>query len=191
MTKYTVLSDLEIWDLFKSGDRDAFAELYERYFGILYVHARNRVRDEEEARDLIQELFTDLWSLREKISIKNSLSNFLYTCVRNRVLNSIARKGVQDRYQSSLVAETMSEAITDHRVRERLLARLIEQEIDALPPRMKEVFLLSRRANMTYVEIAGKLDITEQSVRSHVKNALRVLRVKLGILLWILLFFYQ
>lgn len=173
-------------DLMKSGDQRAFAEIYERYFDLLYLHAYNRIRDKDEAKDLVQELFTQLWSKRGVLEPGANFSNYLYTWVRNQVINAIAHQHVEAKYRSSFPGRiSVVEALTDHRVRERQLAALIEKEIQALPPRMRTVFQLSRNANMNYKEIAEKLYLSEQSVRSHVKNALRTLRVRLGTLLYI------
>ena len=189
---YNSLSDLELVDLLKSGNEDAFAEIYERYFGALYLHAYKRIRDKDEARDLVQELFSLLWSKRETLEPRTSFSNYLYTWVRNSILNIIAHKLVEEKYLSSLPDRINdTEALTDHRVRERQLAAIIEKEIEALPPRMKAVFELSRKSNMSYKEIAEKLDLSEQSVRSHVKNALKILRMKLGVLVYLFYIFYK
>ncbi|GAA3923734.1 RNA polymerase sigma-70 factor [Chitinophaga oryziterrae] len=179
-------------DLLKSGNQHAFAEIYERYFGPLYLHAYKRIRDKDEARDLVQELFSHLWSKRDTLEPRTSFSNYLYTWVRNSILNIIAHKAVEEKYLSSLPGWTNdAESLTDHRVRERQLAAIIEKEIDALPPRMRAVFELSRKSNMSYKEIAEKLDLTEQSVRSHVKNALKILRMKLGVLVYLFYIFYK
>lgn len=189
---YTSMNDMELVDLLRSGNQHAFAEIYERYFGALYQHAFNRLGDKDEAKDLVQELFSYLWSKRSTLAPKTNFSNYLYTWVRNNVLNAIAHKQVEDKYRTVLAARIdTAESITDYRVRERQLAAIIEQEVQALPPKMREVFELSRKYNLSYKEIGEKLNLTEQSVRSHVKNALKILRIKLGIVLFIFFIFYK
>ena len=186
MAEYDCMNDLELIDLIRTGNQHAFAKIYERYFGVLYLHAYHRLRDKDEAKDLVQELFSYLWSHREHLSPGPNFSNYLYTSVKNRVLNIIAHKSVEDKFLSSLqYADGKVEAITDHLARERQLAEIIEKEIQALPPRMRQVFELSRKANLTYKEIAARLELSEQSVRSHVKGALRLLRTRLG--MWFLI----
>lgn len=192
MRPYNSLSDLELVELLKSGNHAAFAEIYERYFGLLYLHACNRLRDKDEAKDLVQELFSYLWSKRNTLEPQTNFSNYLYTGVRNRVLNVIAHKQVEERHRVSVASWLDgAEAVTDHRVRERQLAEIIEKEINALPPKMRTVFLLSRKSNLSYKEIGEKLDLTEQSVRSHIKNALRILRMRLGIFVYLFFIFYK
>lgn len=189
---YRELSDTRLVSLLKEGDQHAYAEIYERYFSALYLHAYNRLRDNSEAKDIVQELFAQLWEKREASDPKTNLSNYLYTAVRNRVLNALAHQQVRSKYFQSLpVVIDTGQSLTDHRARERQLAAIIEKEVQTLPPKMREVFELSRKANLTHKEIAEALDISEQTVRSHVKGALKILRVKLGILVYIAFLFYR
>jgi len=183
MEDYSKFCDLELQHLLVLGDTCAFTEIYDRYKGVLYQHALNMLKDRDEAKDVLQELFANLWANRESIQIKSNLSGYLYVGVRNRVVNLIAHKQVQAQYISSLGDFiNKGEFITDYRVRERQLAELIEKEIDSLPAKMREVFQLSKISNLSHKEIAEELSVSEQTVRTQVRNALRILRVKLGLL---------
>lgn len=186
MAEYDSMNDLELVNLIRCGNKHAFAKIYERYFELLYLHAYHRLRDKDEAKDLVQELFSHLWSHRESLIPASNFSNYLYTSLRNRVLNILAHKCVEDKFLLSLQhADSNTEAITDHLARERQLAMIIEKEIQSLPPRMRQVFEMSRKANLSYKEIAARLELSEQSVRSHVKGALRLLRTRLGLWLYL------
>jgi RNA polymerase sigma-70 factor (family 1) len=185
MGAYTLYSDEELTNLLKKGDDIAFEEIYERFFSRLYAHAFLRLKDKSECKDLVQELFANLWARRATVDFSN-LSHYLYTSAKNGVINLIAHKAVESKYFSKLPQSiSIQECITDYRARELQLAEIIRKEISALPPKMREVFELSRTKNMSHKEIAEHLGITEQSVRSHVKNALKILRVKLGLILYI------
>lgn len=185
MATHSRYTDQELLTFLKQGDHAAFTEIYDRFFSVLYLHAFNRLRDKDEAKDAVQELFTTLWIKHESVSFTN-LSNYLYTAVRNRVMNVIAHRAVESKYLSALPNSVIVEdCVTDHRLRERQLADIIAMEIAALPPKMREAFELSRKTNMSHKEIASKLGITEQSVRSHVKNALKILRLRLGLILYL------
>ena len=145
MAEYDCMNDLELVNLIRSGNKDAFAEIYERYFGVLYLHAYRQLRDKDEAKDLLQELFSYLWSHRENLTPAANFSAYLYASVRNRVLNILAHKYVEDKFLLSLGhAGSKMEAVTDHLARERQLAMIIEKEIQLLPPKMRQVFDLSR-----------------------------------------------
>ena len=189
MTSYNSCSETELTGLLKSGDRAAFTEIYDRYIFILLNHAYNKTRDREEAKDAVHEVFVTLWAKRESLDI-NNLPGYLYASTRNIILNQIAHKSVKDKYLLSMKQFTVSHDIPDHLVREKQLATIIEQEIAALPPKMREVFRLSRNEHLSHREIAERLDISAQTVSKHVTNALRILRVKLGVLAYVLLFIH-
>ncbi|SHG16712.1 RNA polymerase sigma factor [Pedobacter caeni] len=191
MTSYDDLPDSDLTERLRLGDSAAFAEVYERFFVVLYKHALNRLRDEEQAKDIVQELFEDLWSKKASLFIQSNLSNYLYTAIRNKVLKVIAHQNVVSAYAAKQVAFLKpDEGLTDHRVRERQLAAIIEKEVQSLPPKMKAVFELSRKHNYTHKEIAEQMDITEQSVRSHIKNALKILKIKFRLVYYMLMIFW-
>ncbi|AOM77775.1 RNA polymerase subunit sigma-70 [Pedobacter steynii] len=186
MLTYSLLSDLELTALLKEGDAAAYTVVYNRYFNELYIHAYARLRDKEEAQDVVHELFATLWNKRAELMFKSSLPAYLYTAVRNRILDVIAHQQVESRYVTSL-QHFIEEGycITDHQVRERQLAALIEKGISELPPKMRAIFELSRKHAMSHKEIAEQLNLSEQTVRTQVKNALRILRLKLGLMLFL------
>lgn len=191
MTKYSSFDESHLLSLLKEGDENAFSEIYHRYFYVLYLHAYNRLREKEQAKDIIQELFSFIWLKRNAIEFKQSLSSYLYTSVRNRILNYIAHNKVKFKYElSQNTSVTGAHESTDFRVRERQLAHIIEQEIQALPEKMRLVFELSRKENFSHKEIGEKLGISEQTVRSHIKHALRLLRSKLGLANFLCLIIY-
>lgn len=190
MTRYSQLSDHELVSLIREGDETSFAEMYNRFYGLLYIHAHRRLRNEEEARDVIHELFAAMWSKREDFVIGTNLSGYLYTAIRNRILDIITHKKVEEKYIGSLQNYMEQDFVyADHLVRERDLSRLIEKEISFLPPKMRTVFELSRKSHLTHKEIADLLDISEQTVRTQVKKALRILRLRLGLFAFLLLWF--
>ncbi|MNR01645.1 ECF RNA polymerase sigma factor SigL [compost metagenome] len=186
MLTYSLLSDLELTALLKEGDAAAYTVVYNRYFNELYIHAYSRLRDKEEAQDVVHELFATLWNKRAELMFKSSLPAYLYTAVRNRILDVISHQQVESRYVTSL-QHFIEEGycITDHQVRERQLTALIEKGISELPPKMRAIFELSRKHAMSHKEIAEQLNLSEQTVRTQVKNALRILRLKLGLMLFL------
>lgn len=184
------LSDTELLDRLCSGSEKAFIEVYNRYFGILYIHACKILSNEDEAKDAVQDLFSNLWSRRQGLVIKGSLSSYLYTAIRYRVLDILQHKKVESKYTDSLKAFIEAgDNITDHRIREKELSERIEREISALPKKMRTIFELSRKSHYSHREIAHELNITEQTVKTQVNNSLRILRVKLGTMLSLILFF--
>lgn len=174
----------------KKGDQKAFTVIFDRFYGLLFVHATKLLSDQDEAKDVVQELFEKLWNQRENIAFEHSLSAYLYASVRNRIINRISHYAVEHKYINSLKNFIAHDNyLADYRVREREMRKIIEREVSALPTKMKEVFELSRRDYLSYKQIAVKLQISEQTVRMHVKKALRILKPKLGLVTYIVLFF--
>lgn len=190
MTDVRKLGDVDLADLLKSGDHAAFTEVYDRYKGLLYIFAYKRIGDREEARDIIHELFTALWEKHSSLNITGNLLPYLYTAVRNRIMDRIARQKVAARYLDDFQEYIDSDySPADHLTRMRNLENLIEREIAALPPKMRKVFLLSRDTELSRKEIAQELDISEETVKSHMHHALKILKGRLGplvVLLFIL-----
>ncbi|WP_316840084.1 RNA polymerase sigma-70 factor [Pedobacter gandavensis] len=192
MTPYTTLADSDLVVFLKNGDKAAFTEIYNRYKGLLYIHAYNRLRNQAEADDVVHELFAALWTKRAELVLKTHLSGYLYQAVRNRIIDLISHKKVASEYMVSLQHFIdHSAAETDHLVRANELAALIEKEITALPPKMKAVFELSRKANLSHKEIATQLELSETTVKKHVNNALKILRGKFGILAYLVYISYR
>ncbi|QNK64801.1 RNA polymerase sigma-70 factor [Pedobacter sp. PAMC26386] len=191
MPDYNAYSDIELTDLLKAGKHDAYAEIYNRYIFVLLNHANNKLRNREEAKDVVHEVFAMLWSKRKNLQITN-LSGYLYTSVRNIILNQIVHKEVQDKYIHSITDfAKQGSPITDHLVREHQLSELIEKEIAALPPKMRKVFELNRKDHLSHKDISSVLNISEQTVSKHITNALRILRTKLGLYLYLFWFFHR
>lgn len=181
MAAYNSLSDVELTELLRLGDNAAFTEIYNRYHAALYIHAFNKLRNREEGRDIVHDLFGSLWNNRASLLVKTTLSAYLYAAVRYKIFDFISHRDVESRYIFSIrdFAEK-GDYITDHLVRERELTALIEREIAALPPKMREVFELSRKANLSHKEIAAQLNLSEKTVKKQVNNSLKILRTKLG-----------
>lgn len=186
---YQQLSDEELAELLRKGDHQAFNVIFDRFYGLLFIHSCKLLSDSDEAKDLVQDLFERLWNQRESIALNHSLSAYLYSAVRNRVINRISHFSVEHKYIESLGSFINQDSqFADHRVREREMRKMIEQEVSALPVKMKEVFELSRRDYLSYKEIALKLKISEQTVRTHIKKALRILKPKLSLIAPIFLY---
>jgi len=186
MTNYSAQSDTELLNLLRLDDRAAYTEIYDRYALVLLGHAYNKTRDREEAKDVVQEVFTMLWAKRETLQV-DYLAGYLFRSVRNIILNQIAHEAVQEKFILSMEKFAASNEIPDHLIREKQLMAIIEREVAALSPKMREVFVLSRNEHLSHGEIADLLGISEQTVSKHVTNALKILRVRLGVLAFVVL----
>jgi RNA polymerase sigma-70 factor (ECF subfamily) len=191
MADYGLYTDQDLAERLKAGDHSAFAEIYNRYKFVLHNHAWNKIRNMDEANDALQEVFATLWLKRESINIGSNLSGYLYTSIRNHLLNVIVRKEVRTRYINSIQQFTNEDGIrTDHLVRENMLKAAIEREIAVLPPRMREVFELSRKQHLSHKEIAAIMNTSEQTVKKQMTKALKILRSKLSFVAYLYLILF-
>lgn len=190
MTSYSTLNDIELTGLLKQGDTTAFAQIFAKYKGLLFSHVYKKIRDREEARDIVQDVFTGLWTKRGQINPETNLGGYLMMAVRHKVLDLVGHKDVQSRYFVSLSHFAQEqEGATDHPIREKQLQSVIDREIAGLPEKMREVFLMSRISNLSHKEIAAQLGISEQTVSTQIKRALKLLRRRLGLMLYLVLWF--
>lgn len=188
--EYKAYSDIELVALVKGNDELAFREIYQRYFPILHIHAFKRLEDLEVIKDLLQDIFTSFWKNRNDLTITHSLSAYLYSAVRYKITNHFLQQKTENRYLDSLqdYINTQEPVQTDFLVRQNELSQLIEKEINALPPAMRRIFIMSRFENRPHKEIASTLQLSDQTVRTQIKNALRILRRRLPLLTFLLLF---
>lgn len=186
MPSYSSFSDVELAELLKADDSVAYTIIYNRYFHTLYVHAFQKLNDKQEAQDIVHELFAQLWNKRQELNIHTNLVGYLYTGIRNKILDYITHQKVRTKYVNSLQNFLESNySITDHRIREKQLKELIDRGIADLPDKMREIFELSRKKTLTHRQIAEQLNLSEQTVKKQVNNALRILRTKLGAMLFL------
>lgn len=177
-----IVSDEELLLLFKAGDRNAYEQIYNRYWAIMYVYARKILTDEDDAQDVIQEVFTYLWHKGHELNIKSSLPLYLYTSVRYRIFDLIDHKKVRTDYKTYLQQFIQEGAyITDEQLREKELIIVIEREVALLPPKMREMFELSRKEGLSHKEIADKLGVSDLTVKKQVSNAVKILKEKLKV----------
>lgn len=188
---YQDFQDAELVTLLAKGDKRAYAEIFFRYNKLLYSHAYNKLREREDAKDIVSEVFYALWAKREQSLPEHNLIGYLFVAVRYKIADFLSRKQVRHHYIQSLQTfiDKPQEVNTDHLIREKQLKEIIEDEISALPPRMQEIFRMSRFEQLSHKEIAEKLSLSEQTVKDQVKKALRILRVKLGLVVFLGLFF--
>jgi RNA polymerase sigma-70 factor (family 1) len=181
MSHYHAYSDKELAYQLNGSDEAAFTEIYNRFYGLLYRHAYKSLPDSEAVKDVLQDVFVYLWNSRTKINPEENLAAYLYTSVRNKVLNNFRHVKIKNDYIASFqhfVDSKQPEA--DEAIRLKQLIDIIEAEVAMLPPQMRLIFQMSRNNNFSHQEIADQLNLSVLTVRKQVNNSLRILRLKLG-----------
>lgn len=179
MSAYAKYPDSFLVERLNQEDYQAYTEIYERYWALLWQHAFRMLGDEDDAKDAVQDVFTMLWAKRSELVLAGKLSAFLYSSLRNRVLNVIDYAKVRSTYMASLEKFIdAGEYTTDNQVREKELSRIIEDNLAALPEKMRRVFEMSRLQQLSYREISEKLYISDNTVKKQISKALKILKAK-------------
>jgi RNA polymerase sigma-70 factor (family 1) len=192
MTDYNLCTEEALLSLLKVSDESAFEQIYLRYDSLLYSYAYRKLQNKQEAQDVVQEVFITLWNVRENFQVKSTLSGYLYKSVLNKIFNIFKHQNIIQKYIDSgdhfIEKDTVD---TDYLIREKEISVLIEKEIAAMPPRMREIYELKRKEYLSTKEISEKLQIAETTVSTQIKRALKLLRVKLRIVIYIMWIFYH
>lgn len=162
------------------GDEDAFCELYATYKKRLIYFAMRFLKSREYAEDVFQDAFTVVWQSRRFINPDASFSSYLYTIMRNRILNQLRNAANEEKLKESILSQALD--YTEDTKREVMLndlKSLISHALQQLTPRQREIFEMSREAQLSHKEIADKLGISINTVQEHISTSLKLIRTYL------------
>ena len=171
----------------------SFSELYLMYYPKLVRFAKEFVVLEEDAENITQDVFTDLWERRDAIDHIENVNAYLFRLVRNRCLDYLKHKVFEQKYAENVQASFEIELNLKLQSLDRFdvsdisegneTERLVRDAINSLPKRCRDIFLLSRMKGLKYREISEKLGISVNTVECQMGLALKILRVKLNVCL--------
>ena len=190
MASFNKITDEQLIILLKDDDREAFSEIYKRYAKVLASFAGSKLYDLDDTADLLQDLFINLWENRHMVNINSNLKAYLFAGVRYRVIDKI-RKNITRREYAVLLQSLLisNEESFSGQIEAKELQQTIQNSMGQLPPRVKEIYKLSREEGLTNREIANKLNLSEQTVKNQITVALNHLRKSLAgftlLLLWL------
>jgi RNA polymerase sigma-70 factor (ECF subfamily) len=163
----------------KNADDHAFRQLFERYVKRVYQFVYNHIKDKTEAEDITQNVFIRIWEKKEMIDPNRSFEGFIFTIAYRLLIDyyraNARRFGVDpmDGFAETTLQSTLH---TDDLVHHHQLESLYQQALLSLPPKRKEIFLLSRHNGLSNREIAEKMGISVKTVESQMTAALGFLR---------------
>jgi RNA polymerase sigma factor (sigma-70 family) len=154
------------------GDETAFTLIYQFYSDTIYHTALVYIKDEVEAREIVQQVFVRFWEYRAQLAAVNSLHNYFFIATRNRVFDHIdqlarARKALSELGKEMTATEDSSAKHIQH---------LLNTAIQQLPPQQKEVYQLAEEEALSYEEIAGRRQLKKNTVKKHLELARRYVR---------------
>lgn len=183
MAAYSILTDLQLIDLLKKDDEQAFAEIYSRYAASLAGFASSKLFDAEDAKDIIHDVFVKLWQERKQLQIDRNIKAYLFKTTRYRIVDKIRKNITREEYAGMVKAlASQYEPGIEHQIAAKELQQSIAKSLDELSPRVKEIYLLSREENLSITEIAAQLQLSEQTVKNQLGSALKHLRQSLAII---------
>ena len=173
--------------------KEDFEKLYKLYYPKMFAFAKNYVPANEDAENIVQDVFLILWERKEEIEISFTLTTYLFTLVKNRCLNFLRHKLIEEEYNSQMKEELgfklyALETFNYSYQSEEELQEVIRRALDTLPERCREVFINSRIEGLKYKEISDELGISVNTVENQMVTALKKLRVALKDYVPLLLF---
>jgi len=157
-------------------DQQLFEQLFKKYFVQLTNFAKSYVKDEDIAKELVQDAFINLWQKKEDIDKDKSIKSYLYTTVKNRSLNYIRdNKKYKNEYLDIELEKSNDFSVSDIISSEELQTQ-ITASISNLPNKCRMIFEMSRFEDLKYKEIAEKLNLSIKTIENQIGKALKILR---------------
>lgn len=172
--------ELDLMTLVSLGDENAFEKVVSQYTGILLAKAYKLLKDEDGAKDIVQDIFLELWLRRETITITTELKAYLFGMLKHRFLRQVSRSNIHDKamdYLSNRMQE-MEDGIIEA-IQLNDINRTLSEIVEQLPYNMQQIFIL-RDKDYSIKEIAVAMGLAEQTVKSYNSELKR--RIKKGLL---------
>lgn len=170
-------SDEYLLSLLGKGDEQAFTIIYQRYHKLLYVVAYKYLKNDCSAKDSVQQIFYRLWESRSVLIINMNLRNYLYTMLKNHLLNEIRNNymAMEKNYELAQEKVEYEDDLLDN-IEKKEIEEQLYQAINGLPEQKKQVCLYKLRGNLSNLEIANKMGISVPTVKTHYAQAVKMLR---------------
>lgn len=163
------------------NDNQLLEQYFHEYFEVLHRYAYTLLKDNDDAKDVVQAVFAQLWKKRDSLTIRQSVRAYLYTATHNYCLNRIKSEKIRRSHHARFTA---NEDYTTTGEQEQLTLKELKNEVlsamDTLPEKCREIFYKSRFEEKSYQEIAKELGISVKTVEAQMGKALRILRTILS-----------
>lgn len=181
MHNFHKISDEELVNLLTKDNKEAFTEIYNRYALNLADFAISKLNQVEDAQDIIHDLFIKLWEGRLSLVITANLKTYLFTLVRYKIIDKIRHDITRKKYANTVhrLANYFDNG-TNQQLEARELNLLLQNSLKKMPPKVQEIYHLSRHQHNSVAEIAKALNISTQTVKNQLSKALRHLKKSIG-----------
>ncbi len=161
--------------LLKQGDVRSFDALFRHYSSRLYRFAYTYLRDRAEAEEIVQDCFLKIWEKRADLRVDVSLKGYLFTIAHNAILNQLRQQRRHQLYEHGVRQADPSEAVPGSAVEYAELEQFYLAALEKLPPKRRQVFVMSRQQGLSYAEIARELNLSVKTVETQIAQALKFL----------------
>jgi len=172
-------SEAEFIQALRAGDIKSFSELFDRYGKRLYFFAKGYLKSDEDAEEIVQEVFMKIWSNREVLSTEKSFESYLFTIAKNGILNIIRKSKSEQAYLTYAKIHPEKNTLLDDELNFTELKAAYQKTIENLSPRRKEIYLLSREQHLSNIEIAEKMNISVKTVENQMTSAIAEIKKNL------------
>ena len=173
------VSDDEILTVSVKDKHKAFELAFNQYWQPLFRQAFKKLQSEEVAKDMVQEVFVAFWDNFGKLTVGMQLLPYLYGILRNKVLQHYEKNAVRLRYAMTVAIAPESSAPSAYNLLlSKELQSVIRDEIDKMPDRMREIYLLRKEEQLSAKEIAERLRLSEQTIKNQLQTATNRLRLR-------------
>lgn len=178
-----------IWSKIKAGDKQAFRLFFEEYYSSFCLYANSILDDLELSQDIVSDCFVKIWERKDKIQIKTSIEKYVLLSVRNSIysyLRSPRSRNVDSDYIIGLLEDT---PIEEYDIEKEETIQRVYKLIEELPEQRRRILELATFKGMSYMEIAERLNISVNTVKTQLSRAYHFLREKLiddNLILWLI-----
>ncbi|MCB0745904.1 MAG: RNA polymerase sigma-70 factor [Ignavibacteriae bacterium] len=169
-------NDNLLWSNLKKGDKKALSQLFMAYYEPLYLYILQFTKNSFQAEDIVQGVFIYLWEKREQIEIRQSVKSYLYQSTYNSFIDQTRFEKRKDKFLDGLKQEAILEEMEEDDTLFKKKLKFLNEQIELLPGRCKEVFLLSKTEGYDYHEIADIMGISVKTVEAQMRLAFQKIR---------------
>lgn len=164
---------------FRAGDPAAFEKVFRLYYRPLHMQALLLLKDSDEAEDQVQQLFTDIWNRQLYTKVRQSIKAWLHAALRNRCLNHLIQSNIHTRLREEYAGHASAAFQLDPRAEPEPAYQPFLALLAELPLQRYKAFSLVHLQDKKYQEAAKEMGISVNSLKTHVKLAVRYLRARL------------
>jgi len=181
--RYDHIEEKENLLALRSGCQTAFRQIYTLYSGRIYLNIRKMVKSEENAVELLQEVFIKVWDKRELIDPEQSFRSYLFQIAKYTVYNFIRKNNLEKQIQAYLSRHnTQLYSHVEEQLDEKQDEQWLSQTIEQLPPQRRLIYKLCKIEGKSYAEVSTLLRISTSTINDHIVKATKYIKERHGVL---------